>query len=326
MDGSSTAAGTCRISGDTETKCKELALSWRNMGDRIASLIGVGSSFLGLPSPRLPARRTPIAGTTFAAAAILHLAAATLVMLMVPPANRRIADDPPIVPSAMPIVLPPHLLFRAETVQGGGGGGGGNRQNGPIRHAEGVGHDTMTLRTIPRPPQSSESVTPNDRLPSLVLDAKPMFSGTMDQLGLPVGGVSYGTSTGPGSGGGVGTGSGTGLGSGEGPGVGPGSGGGFGGGPYRPGGAVVAPRILRQTTPRYTSDAMERRIQGSVWLEIVVTRDGVVGSVHVTRSLDPGGLDEEAVKTVREWQFEPGRLSGKPVDVVAIVVMDFSIR
>jgi hypothetical protein len=229
------------------------------------------------------------------AAATLHLTPATVIIMMVPPASRQIADDPMTPPSAMPIVLPPRLLFRAEAVQGGGGGGGGNRQNGPIRHAEGVGHDAMTMRTTPRPPQGAESVTPTDQLPAIVLDAKPMFSGTIDQLGLPVGGVSYGTSTGPGSGGGVGTGSGAGLGSGEGPGVGPGSGGGFGGGAYRPGGAVVSPRVLRQTTPHYTSGAMERRIQGSVVLEIVVTREGTVGSVRVLRSLDPGGLDDEAI-------------------------------
>jgi len=296
------------------------------LGDGIASIVVVGVSFLGLPSPRLPARRTPIAGTTFAAAAILHLAALTLIVLMVPPASRQLAGDPATPPAAMPIVLPPHLLFLAGPVQGGGGGGGGNRQSGPIRHAEGVGRDAMTMRTKSRPPQVAESVTPTDQLPAIVLDAKPMFSGTMDQLGLPVGGVSYGTSTGSGSGGGVGTGSGTGLGSGEGPGIGPGSGGGFGGGAYRPGGAVVSPRVLRQTTPHYTSGAMERRIQGSVVLEIVVTREGTVGSVRVLRSLDPGGLDEEAIKTIREWQFVPGRLSGVPVDVVANVVMEFSIR
>lgn len=296
------------------------------MGDAIASFITVGSSLIGLPSPRLPARRARLAGTTFAAAAIVHIAAATLVVLMVPPANRRIADDPPIAPAAMPIVLPSHLLFLAGTTESGGGGGGGNQEKGPIRHAEGVGHDTMTMRMTPRPLEIVESVTANEQLPAIVLDAKPTFSGAMDRLGLPVGGVSYGTSTGSGSGGGVGTGSGTGLGAGEGPGIGPGSGGGFGGGAYRPGSAVVPPRVLRQTTPHYTADAMERRIQGSVWLEIVVTREGIAGSVRVLRSLDPSGLDQEAVKAVREWQFEPGRLSGKPIDVVATVVMDFSIR
>ena len=44
------------------------------------------------------------------------------------------------------------------------------------------------------------------------------------------------------------------------------------------------------------------------------------------QSLDPQGLDEEAIEAVRQWQFDPGRLSGRPVDVIVIVVMDFSIR
>jgi TonB family protein len=63
-----------------------------------------------------------------------------------------------------------------------------------------------------------------------------------------------------------------------------------------------------------------------VWLELVVTREGRAGQVRVARSLDPGGLDEEAIDAVRQWQFEPGRLAGAPVDVVVTVVMDFVIR
>ena len=98
------------------------------------------------------------------------------------------------------------------------------------------------MRTVKRPPAPAPIASEPD-IPPIVLDALPLASGTFDQIGLPVGGVSYGTSTGPGSGGGVGTGTGTGLGSGRGPGIGPGSGGGFGGGAYRPGGAVTAPRL-----------------------------------------------------------------------------------
>jgi hypothetical protein len=101
---------------------------------------------------------------------------------------------------------------------------------------------------------------------AFVLDARPLAWGAANQIGLTVGGVADGTSTGPGSGGGVGTGRGTGLGSGRGPGVGPGSGGGFGGGAYREGGAIASPRLLVQVRPNYTSEALERRIQGEVWL------------------------------------------------------------
>jgi TonB family protein len=273
----------------------------------------------------MPQRRWAGTGTSLAVAAIVHLLAATAILLSLPRGGQSLADEKTEAPPDLGIVLPPHLLFVASAVPGAGGGGGGNRQTGPIRHAEGIGHDATTLRTTKEPGVSSP-LAPEIGLPPVVLDARPMASGTFDQLGLPVGGVSYGTSTGPGSGGGVGTGSGTGLGSGTGPGVGPGSGGGFGGGAYRPGGAVTAPRLLSQVRPRYTVDAMEQRIQGSVTLEVVVTRDGRVGDVRVTRSLDARGLDEEAIKAVREWRFAPGRLSGQPVDVLAVVVMDFSIR
>ena len=143
-----------------------------------------------------------------------------------------------------------HVVFLAPEVPriGGGGGGGGNQQPGPIRRAQGIGSDPMTLRVrkgpsttaVPVTPASAPAVEDIPPLPSIVLDAKPLASGLFDQIGLPTGGVMSGTSTGPGSGGGVGTGIGTGIGSGRGPGLGPGSGGGTGGGVYRPGGAVSA--------------------------------------------------------------------------------------
>ena len=110
----------------------------------------------------------------------------------------------------------------------GGGGGGGNQQPGPIRRAQGVGSDTITLRVRKGPPPAASVTTASapdveevPLLPSIVLDAKPLASGLFDQIGLPAGGVMSGTSTGPGTGGGVGTGSGTGTGSGRGPGLAP---------------------------------------------------------------------------------------------------------
>jgi TonB family protein len=163
-------------------------------------------------------------------------------------------------------------------------------------------------------------------LPGLVLDAKPLASGTQFQMGLLEGGVSSGTSTGPGSGGGVGDGVGTGIGPGNGPGVGPGSGGGIGGGIYRPGGSVTPPRVLVQVSPKYTDDALFRKIQGTVEMELVVTKDGRPANIRIIRSLDPGGLDELAIAAVERWRFEPGRLAGAPVNVLVTVMLDFLIQ
>ena len=159
-----------------------------------------------------------------------------------------------------------------------------------------------------------------------MLDAKPLASGIFEQIGLPAGGVLSSTSTGPGSGGGVGSGEGSGIGSGRGPGLGPGSGGGTGGGVYRPGGSVTAPRVVTEVKPTYTTDALRYRIQGTVVLELIVTRDGHPSDIHVARSLDPHGLDEQAIAAVAQWRFEPGRLAGAPVDVLVTVMVDFWIR
>ena len=67
-------------------------------------------------------------------------------------------------------------------------------------------------------------------------------------------------------------------------------------------------------------------IQGSVVLELIVTRGGRPSEIHVIRSLDSRGLDEQAVAAVAQWRFEPGRLAGTPVDVLVTVMLDFSIR
>ena len=196
-----------------------------------------------MPSPRPPARRLTFNAAPLAIAGVLHLLAATLIALALPAAPRPAAGHEPVAAAA--IDVPMRLVFVPNGPPGGGGGGGGNRHAGPIRRAEGIGHDAVTLPTAKRPPAPG-SVPRESDVPPIVLDAVPLASGTFNQIGLPVGGVSYGTSTGTGSGGGVGTGTGTGLGPGRGPGMGPGSGGGFGGGVYRPGGAVTPPRLIRK--------------------------------------------------------------------------------
>ena len=63
-----------------------------------------------------------------------------------------------------------------------------------------------------------------------------------------------------------------------------------------------------------------------VVLEVIVTSDGWASQIRVVRSLDAGGLDEEAVKAVAQWRFEPGRLGATPVDVLTMIEVVFSIR
>jgi len=90
---------------------------------------------------------------------------------------------------------------------------------------------------------------------------------------------------------------------------------------------VVMPKVIRESKPRYTREAMEAKIEGTVLLECVVQADGTVGETRVVRSLDTQhGLDDEAVKALKQWRFSPGTKDGKPVPVVVELEMTFTLR
>jgi len=93
-----------------------------------------------------------------------------------------------------------------------------------------------------------------------------------------------------------------------------------------PGGAVSGPRLIKEVKPKYTSQALRNMLQGSVVLEAVVTVDGCASQIRVIRSLDAGGLDEEAIMAVAQWRFEPGRLGTTAVPVIVTIVVDFWVR
>jgi periplasmic protein TonB len=96
---------------------------------------------------------------------------------------------------------------------------------------------------------------------------------------------------------------------------------------YQPGDGVTMPVIVREVRPEYTSEARKARIQGTVTLDVVVVEDGTVGEVKVTRSLDEEyGLDEQAVKAMKQWSFKPGTKDGKPVAVRVDVQMSFTLK
>jgi protein TonB len=96
---------------------------------------------------------------------------------------------------------------------------------------------------------------------------------------------------------------------------------------YEPGNGVTLPEVVKRVQAQYTSEAMQNRIEGNVGLETVVLDDGKVGAVKVTQSLDSVyGLDEEAVKAMKQWEFKPGMKDGKPVAVRIRVIIRFALR
>ena len=96
---------------------------------------------------------------------------------------------------------------------------------------------------------------------------------------------------------------------------------------YKPGDGVSLPQVVKQVKAEYTSEAMRQMIEGTVTLDVVVKADGAVGDVKVTQSLDAVyGLDEQAIKAMKQWEFKPGTKDGKAVAVRVDVKMNFTLR
>lgn len=88
------------------------------------------------------------------------------------------------------------------------------------------------------------------------------------------------------------------------------------------GNKITPPRLISQTTPHYTSEARQAKISGIVYLKIVVSEKGEVTDAKVTKGLGYG-LDENAVKAVKSWKFEPARRNGAPVATAVMVEVKF---
>ncbi len=96
---------------------------------------------------------------------------------------------------------------------------------------------------------------------------------------------------------------------------------------YKPGSGVTLPSVVKEVKPVYTLEAMQKKIQGSVWMRIVVLPDGTVGDMQVTRSLDAEyGLDRQAGTAARQWLFKPGTKDGKPVAVEVTLELTFTLK
>jgi TonB family protein len=95
-------------------------------------------------------------------------------------------------------------------------------------------------------------------------------------------------------------------------------------GPLRVGGNVKPPEVINKIEPKYNDVAKNAGIEGVVILEAVIGADGRVHDVKVLRSLR--FLDEEAIKAVKEWEFKPATLNGKPVDVYFVLTVNFQLK
>jgi protein TonB len=83
------------------------------------------------------------------------------------------------------------------------------------------------------------------------------------------------------------------------------------------------PRPTLISRPRYPQAAYDKRVEGTVEVEILIGEAGNVAHADIRKSIPE--LDQAAVDCVRVWTFEPARRDGKPVAAVATAPVTFRI-
>lgn len=94
--------------------------------------------------------------------------------------------------------------------------------------------------------------------------------------------------------------------------------------PIRVGGAIREPRKIHHVGPVYPAIARAARREGTVILEVTITRDGSVSGARVLRSADI--FDHAALDAVRQWRYTATTLNGVPVDVTMTVTVRFTLN
>jgi TonB family protein len=94
---------------------------------------------------------------------------------------------------------------------------------------------------------------------------------------------------------------------------------------YQYGKGRMDPVAIRTSRPEYTVQARAAKLQGTVTLLVSIDSSGAVGpDVTVLRGLGLG-LDEEAVKCVKKWQFTPPHYDCNPEPVHIRIDLVFTL-
>lgn len=96
------------------------------------------------------------------------------------------------------------------------------------------------------------------------------------------------------------------------------------------GDAITPPQFgaayLNNPKPEYPPFARRMRIQGTVMLKVLVSKDGFSLKVQVAQSSGSDVLDEAAANAVKKWRFVPARIGDKPIEEWVQVPIAFHLN
>ncbi|HUJ95039.1 MAG TPA: energy transducer TonB [Terriglobales bacterium] len=84
---------------------------------------------------------------------------------------------------------------------------------------------------------------------------------------------------------------------------------------------IMEGNLIYRVQPQYPPLARQARIQGSVVLQAVISREGAIEKLQVLSGHPM--LVQAAVEAVRHWRYRPYVLNGEPVEVETEVTVNF---
>lgn len=93
--------------------------------------------------------------------------------------------------------------------------------------------------------------------------------------------------------------------------------------PVRIGGGVQSAKLIFGPTPPYPPLARTTRTQGTVKIQALIGRDGIVRNLQLVSG--PPLLVAAAMEAVRQWRYQPTLLNGEPVEVITEIDVNFTL-
>lgn len=87
---------------------------------------------------------------------------------------------------------------------------------------------------------------------------------------------------------------------------------------------VSPPKPVYTPEAIFSTLARKFKIQGICLVQLIVDSNGEPKDVHLLRSLEPS-LDQQALKAVARYRFEPAMKAGRPVPVVITIEVNFRL-
>jgi protein TonB len=82
--------------------------------------------------------------------------------------------------------------------------------------------------------------------------------------------------------------------------------------------------LIHRVEPQYPAIARQIRLEGTVVLNAVISREGKIEQVEVASG--PALLARVAQEAVRQWKYRPYLLNGEPVEVETQITVNFVLQ